>query len=180
MSDGKKPNQEAEVPDLSHISPALRPLARPIEGLQPDPANVRRHSEKNLSAIRGSLRRFGQQKAIVVDGDGVVVAGNGTLDAAVAEGWSFIAVTVTELTGPEAIAFAIADNRSSELGEWERDELGAVLGALDDELKAATGFTEQEIENLVTSLVPPATTAPEPEGEKDKIKCPQCGHEFTT
>lgn len=47
-----------------------------------DPANVRKHGERNLDAIKASLARFGQQKPIVVDGDGIVRAGNGTLIAA--------------------------------------------------------------------------------------------------
>ena len=58
-----------------------------IEDLHFDPANVRKHDEKNLEAIKSSLLRFGQQKPIVVDGKGIVIAGNGTLTAAKALGW---------------------------------------------------------------------------------------------
>lgn len=144
MSDAKD-NPPA---DQDHISPSLRNLARPIEGLQQDPSNVRLHSEKNLGAIRASLRRFGQQKAIVVDKNGIVVAGNGTLDAAIAEGWKVIAAAETELSGPEAIAFAIADNRTAELAEWDQEELQTVLKSLDDELRSATGFLDREIDAL--------------------------------
>ena len=54
----------------------------PIDSVQFDPANVRRHGEKNLATIKASLARFGQQKPLVVDADGVVRAGNGTLVAA--------------------------------------------------------------------------------------------------
>ena len=43
-----------------------------------DPRNARRHPERNLESIKASLARFGQQKPIVVDADGVTVAGNGT------------------------------------------------------------------------------------------------------
>ncbi|MGA1718738.1 MAG: ParB N-terminal domain-containing protein, partial [Aquiluna sp.] len=39
----------------------------PIAELDLDPANVRQHDEKNLAAIKSSLKRFGQQKPIVVD-----------------------------------------------------------------------------------------------------------------
>ena len=48
-----------------------------IETLVFDPANARKHGEKNLAAIKSSLQRFGQQKPIVVDANGVVRAGNG-------------------------------------------------------------------------------------------------------
>ncbi len=39
----------------------------PIDSVSPDPANARKHGQRNLDAIVGSLRRFGQQKPIVVD-----------------------------------------------------------------------------------------------------------------
>ena len=67
-----------------------------IDTLTLDPANARKHDEKNLSAIKGSLARFGQQKPIVVDHNGVVIAGNGTLEAAMALGWGSINVVRTE------------------------------------------------------------------------------------
>src|SRR5262249_46324156 len=54
----------------------------PIDSVHPDPANVRLHDERNLEAIKSSLARFGQQKPIVVDRQGVVRAGNGTHAAA--------------------------------------------------------------------------------------------------
>ena len=56
--------------------------SRKIADLSEDPANARTHSERNIDAIVASLRRFGQQKPIVVDSNGVVRAGNGTLVAA--------------------------------------------------------------------------------------------------
>jgi ParB-like chromosome segregation protein Spo0J len=47
-----------------------------IGELHPDPANVRKHNEKNITAIKASLARFGQQKPIVIDKNRVVRAGN--------------------------------------------------------------------------------------------------------
>lgn len=102
----------------------------PIESLHCDPANVRKHDKKNLSAIAGSLKSFGQQKPIVVDGNNVVIAGNGTLEAAKSLGWHEIDCVRTEMTGAEAIAFALADNRTAELAFWDMDELQLQLGAL--------------------------------------------------
>src|SRR5450432_1700492 len=63
-----------------------------IDTLSPDPENARRHGAKNLDAIVKSLRRFGQQKPIVVDSQGVVRAGNGQFAAAKILGWSHIGV----------------------------------------------------------------------------------------
>jgi DNA modification methylase len=101
-----------------------------ISALHFDPANARKHGAKNLQAIKGSLAKFGQQKPIVVDAKGVVIAGNGTLAAAKELGWTEIKIVRTDLVGPEAIAFALADNRAAELAEWDDDILGPALQAL--------------------------------------------------
>jgi hypothetical protein len=68
----------------------------------------------------------------VVDAKGIVLAGNGTLTAAQELGWTEIQIVRTELAGVEATAFAIADNRTAELAEWE-DSLNDVLKSLQDE-----------------------------------------------
>ena len=60
-----------------------------ISSLSLDPTNARRHDSKNLASIEGSLRLFGQRKPIVVTGANVVVAGNGTLEAAKSLGWEY-------------------------------------------------------------------------------------------
>jgi ParB family chromosome partitioning protein len=103
-----------------------------ITELSLDPSNVRKHSRRNLDAIKASLRKFGQQKPIVVDAKGIVLAGNGTLTAAQELGWTEIQIVRTDLAGVEATAFAIADNRTAELAEWE-DSLNDVLKSLQDE-----------------------------------------------
>ena len=122
-----------------------------IEELTADPANVRKHNAKNLKAIEASLRRFGQQKPIVVDGDGIVRAGNGTLAAAQQLGWKQIDVVRTQLKGAEATAYAIADNRTAELAEWDEEALAQQLAAIqieDEELAESSGFDVGEIEKM--------------------------------
>jgi DNA modification methylase len=139
-----------------------------IDTLTFDPANVRKHDEKNLAAIKASLNRFGQQKPIVVDANGVVRAGNGTLAAAKALGWKEIAIVRSALTGSEATAYAIADNRSAELAEWDDDALAQTLAALqieDDELAVATGFDLSEIERLTAPNDVEEDEVPEPPAE---------------
>ena len=91
----------------------------PLSAVIPDPVNVRLHDGRNLDAIRGSLARFGQQKPIVVDSAGVIRAGNGTYMAAKALGWETIDVVRTGLEGLDATAFAIADNRTSDLSTFD-------------------------------------------------------------
>jgi DNA modification methylase len=133
----------------------------PIANLSQDPANARVHPERNLAAITASLRRFGQQTPIVIDKSNVVRKGNGTLHAAIAMGWDSIDCIRTELTSSDAIAYAIADNRTSELAEWDDDILAAQLQGLlteDEELLDAAGFDEDELEALLGELDDDDTT----------------------
>ena len=102
----------------------------PVAGLINDPNNARKHNAKNIMAIKGSLVKFGQQKPIVVNEKNIVVAGNGTLQAASELGWDEIDIVRTNLDGFDAAAYALADNRTSELAEWDSDILNSTLEAL--------------------------------------------------
>ena len=125
-----------------------------VAELSLDPSNVRKHSRRNLDAIKASLRKFGQQKPIVVDAKGIVLAGNGTLTAAKELGWTEIQATRTELAGVDATAFAIADNRTAELAEWD-EKLRDVLESLkaEDYPLDEIGFDENELGALVGDKV---------------------------
>ena len=141
--------------NLDHISPSLRPLAVPIADLAPDPANVRTHNEHNLAAIVGSLRKYGQQKPVVVNADGVVIAGNGTLAGAIELEWSHLAVSRSELSGADATGYAIADNKTTDTSEFDPEGLARQLEALygeDLDAALATGHTQLEIERMIAEL----------------------------
>ena len=123
-----------------------------IETLLNDPANVRKHDQRNIDAIKASLQKFGQQKPIVVDKKGIVVAGNGTLAAAKDLGWNEIAVVETELEGADATAFAIADNRTAELAAWDDEALAKTMASLQNDFdidETLTGFSDVEIDELI-------------------------------
>ncbi len=132
---------------------------RKVSDLSNDPANARKHNDKNIDAIIASLRRFGQQKPIVIDRNNIVRAGNGTLEAARRLGWDTIDCVTTSLQGSDAIAYAIADNRTAELAEWDSDILAAQLSGLltdDEALANAAGFSAEEIEAMLSDLADPA------------------------
>ncbi len=153
-----------------------------IKELTQDTANVRSHDERNISAITASLARFGQQKPIVVNPDGVVIAGNGTLAAAVVLGWTDLRVIRTDLAGAEAVAYAIADNRTGELAGWDNESLAMALAALqnDDDIDhLATGFTDEEIEAMKGDFSPVSIDDQSRLDTKSPITCPNCGEEFT-
>jgi DNA modification methylase len=125
---------------------------RLIVDLLLDPENARKHSQKNLDAIKASLTKFGQRKPIVINQKGVILAGNGTVEAARSLGWDHIDVAVVPADWDEATAraYALADNRTAELAEWDENVLAKqLLELLDGDFDIeAIGFEmpEPEIE----------------------------------
>lgn len=146
--------------------------------LIPDPENARRHSDRNLDTIAQSLAEFGQRKPIVITQDNIVLAGNGTLEAALRLGWEEIAVIVAPgtWTRDEAKAYALADNRTAELAKWNAPILAAQLERLED-----VGFTP-EVLGFNMAASPDVNQNPTSEIDVDALsfdhECPECGFEF--
>ncbi|MBV8779976.1 MAG: ParB N-terminal domain-containing protein [Phycisphaerae bacterium] len=122
----------------------MKILKLPIATLHPDPANARRHSERNLDSVMSSLMRFGQQKPIVIDEKNIVRAGNCTFAAAKALGWKEIDCVCSTLVAADLAAYAIADNRTAELAEWDADLLHAALDGMDEAGLKSLAFDNAE------------------------------------
>lgn len=150
----------------------------PVENLTSDPENARVHSERNLDTIKESLREFGQRKPIVVTQAGIVLAGNGTLEAARRLGWTQIAVVTVPNTWTyeEARAFAIADNRTAELAKWNGELLSSQLDSLE-----ASGFSPATLGfKIVTEPTPQQNPTHEIDVDSFHLEhsCPSCGFDF--
>lgn len=152
----------------ARINPDLLPLARPLADLHCDPKNARKHGKRDLDTIAKSLDLHGQQKPIVAMRDGKVIAGNGTLEAARALGWDRIAcVTYDDEDAAKAAAFAIVDNRSAELSEWDFDTLLVDLRSLPADMLSSTGFNADDLATLMPTGDPlGAALAALPHGER--------------
>lgn len=119
----------------------LIPLATPIESLKHWEKNPRKG---NIEAVSRSLARFGQRKPIVASRKtGEVIAGNHTLAAARHLGWKQIAVVWVDDDEQTAVAFALADNRTQDLGSYDEDLLDELIESIkEQDLLLATGYTE--------------------------------------
>lgn len=106
--------------------------------LTPDPANRRSHNPRNLGMLADALRVVGASRSIVIDEAGVILAGNGVVEAASAagltklqivdaDGDTVIAVRRRGLTAAQKRQLAIYDNRTAELAEWNVEQLAADL-----------------------------------------------------
>ena len=138
-----------------------------IADLSLDPKNARKHSQRNLDAIAASLVRFGQRKPLVVH-RGVVLAGNGTLEAARSIGWTEIEVSAVpdDWDDDTAKAYALADNRSAELAEWDEGELAKQLLELQD---ADWDITELGFEVPALADIEPADEDEIPEAPVEPV-----------
>jgi DNA modification methylase len=140
---------------MQHIAEPLRPLAVPMADLNPDAANARTHDQRNIDAIARSLARWGQRQPIVVQKDGMIIrAGNGRYEAAKSLGWSHMAALIVDENSADATAYAIADNRTAELAEWDDESLAGLLQSLDAEDMADAGFTDDDLAEILASLEP--------------------------
>src|SRR5258706_11248696 len=125
--------------------------------MKPDPRNARVHTKKQIRQIAGSIESFGFNVPILIDGENNVVAGHGRILAAKLLGLAEVpTVRLDHLTGAQRRAFAIADNRLTEIASWDDRLLGETLKELAtvdlDFALEATGFDAGEIDLRIEAL----------------------------
>ena len=172
--------------DPNILPELLTPRLIPLADLTPDPANARRHPDRNMQAVMASLRVYGQHQPIVVQKQGMIVrVGNARLEAARLLGWDTIAAVVVDETDIQAVARAIADNRTSELAEWDDEMLADQLQAIEVEgiELEMVGYDTNTLAQLLESLDPMSNKAREvAESIANAAKvttCPKCGHAWS-
>ena len=105
-----------------------------INNLKADHKNARKRTDRSAELIKESLERYGAARSIVIDEENRILAGNGTVEGAKAagiknvriietEGDEIIAIRRTGLSEDEKIGLALADNRTSDLSEWDQEML---------------------------------------------------------
>jgi len=104
----------------------------------------------SIEAVARSLEKFGQRKPIVVNKrTNEVIAGNHTIMAAKSLGWKEVAAVWVDDDEATAQAYAIADNRTHDLGAYDEQALAALVEELaNTDLILAAGYGEQDIEDL--------------------------------
>jgi hypothetical protein len=119
--------------DLFYIPAQLRPFAVRADSLVLDPANVKDHGERDLESHQASLRDFGIRRMVVVRRDDrLIEAGNGTVQAALRNGWEYVPVLFCDDDVTKAKAFALADNAVATLAEWDDENLKVLMQSLNE------------------------------------------------
>lgn len=120
-----------------------------MDSLTPDPQNARAHDERNIAVIMESLRRYGQQTPLVVQG-GIILKGNATYEAAKRLQWAEIAAIPFGKGKGDARGYKLADNRSAELAAWVPEVLAGELDVLrEDGGTEDLGWTPDELKELL-------------------------------
>lgn len=139
-----------------------------IERLIPSARNARTHSKEQIAELAGSMKAFGFMAPVLVDADGVIIAGHARVLAARKLSLERVPVIVIQhLTESEKRAYAIADNKIALNAGWDEELLRVELEALKDDGVAleSLGFSEQEFNELLDQLslesTPDEDSAPE-------------------
>jgi len=140
---------------------------RAIEALVPYVNNARTHSEAQVAKIAGSIREFGFNNPVLVDGANGIIAGHGRVLAARKLGLTTVPVIeLAHLTEAQKRAYILADNRLAEAAGWDRELLSLELGDLADlGLDLGTlGFDGAELDALLAhgDADPAEEATPEP------------------
>ncbi|MBN9079794.1 MAG: ParB N-terminal domain-containing protein [Rhizobiales bacterium] len=163
------PSKSASDRAVAGEHPSLSDLCQVVEDgaiehlapgqLTPHPANARTHSKKQVRQIADSLRRFGFNAPIIINGGNMIIAGHGRVEAAkLLELQTVPCFRVTHLADAEERAYVLADNQIGLNSGWDRALLATQLSALTFELPelelpsdiSITGFEPGEIDALLS------------------------------
>ena len=140
--------------------------------------NNPRHNDNAVDAVANSIREFGFKVPIVVDSEGVIVAGHTRYKAAQKLGLQTVpCIVADDLTDEQVKAFRLADNKVGELATWDLDALKVELDNIGEIDLSGMGFdltlhdeyTEPDIEDFSGSAAG---------GKVETCRCPKCGFEW--
>ena len=101
----------------------LKIVYKKLDEVKPYENNPRKNDEA-VGAVADSIKEVGFKNPIIVDKDGVIIAGHTRLKAAKQLGLETVPVIyASDLTPAQAQLLRLADNKTSELAEWDDDKL---------------------------------------------------------
>src|SRR5260370_29299280 len=152
----------------------------PLDSIRLDPQNARLHSKKQVRQIAQSIKTFGFNVPVLIDGRSQLIAGHGRALGAQLLGMTYIpTIKLEHLNDAQRRAFMITDNRLTENSVWDERLLAEQLEALSvlelDFGIDITGFEVGEIDLMIEGLTPasrgkddPADAIPE-SGTKPQV-----------
>lgn len=125
-------NKEYQELQELYATAGVKIKAVPVAELK-EYTNNPRKNKKAIDAVAASIYNFGFKNPIIIDKDGVIIAGHTRKAAAEQLGLEEVpCVVADDLTPEQAAAFRLADNKTAELSEWDDDKLIAEIKALEN------------------------------------------------
>ena len=153
-----------------------------INELKNDHKNARKRTDRSSALIKESLQKYGAGRSIVIDEENRILAGNGTIAGARAAGIKNVRVIETEgdeiiavkrkgLSEDQKVGLALADNRTSDLSEWDKE----MLHQLSEDHDVEPWFTKEDLAEILgePDIIPT-------EGLTDPDEVPETPEEPTT
>lgn len=98
--------------------------------------NNPRHNDQGVDALAESIKEFGFKVPIIIDTDGVIVAGHTRLKACKKLGIDEVpCIVADDLTDEQIKAFRLADNKVAEFADWDFEKLEAELEDINFDMK---------------------------------------------
>jgi hypothetical protein len=127
-----------------------------IGDLQPYEKNPKMHSKQQIEMIAKSIKEFGFTSPIITTTSGMIVAGHARFAAAKELKMEEVPVIKLELSHEKAMAYVVADNRLSELGDFDVDllnELLADIGKIPEFDLESTGYGQDVFDELLINAM---------------------------
>ena len=147
-----------------------------INDLVPYERNAKIHSEYQLDLISRSIKEFGFINPVLIDENKNVIAGHGRIEAAKLLGMKEVpTITIGGLTEVERRAYILADNKLSELAEWDEKLVAAELKELKESNFETdiTGFLYDDMDFSFLDADNDLKNPKQPSEKKD-CECPRC------
>jgi site-specific DNA-methyltransferase (adenine-specific) len=135
-----------------------------IEQLLPYAKNSRTHDDAQVAQLAASIKEFGFNNPVLVDGEGTIIAGHGRVMAARKLGLNEVpAIKLGHLTENQKKAYIIADNRLALNAGWDTEMLTLEIKDLQSEDfdLSLMGFDEEELAKLLEPDVVDGLTDPD-------------------
>lgn len=111
--------------------------------------NNPRDNDKAVDAVAASIREFGFKVPLVITEDNVIVTGHTRLKASKKLGLETVpCIIASDLTEDQIKAFRIADNKTSELSDWDENLLSEELANIDLDM-SQFGFDDIQVEEEI-------------------------------
>ncbi|PLT11360.1 chromosome partitioning protein ParB [Lactobacillus crispatus] len=159
----------------------MQVVAKSIDEIKPYENNPRDNDDA-VDAVANSIKEFGWQQPIVVDNEGVIIAGHTRYKAAKKLGLKHVPVVVADNLTPDQVkAYRLADNKTAELADWDMDLLNDELDQIRNIDMSDFGFDELDDDQIDTE--PKVDDNEELSlddfgDDKFEVVCPKCGFRF--